>query len=250
MRSLLISLLIIGVIYCDESIVQTKFGAVQGFVGEQYRSFAGIPFVAPPVNELRWTFPLPPPAPWSPNTLQAINWRAGCPQKCLLPPHTCPDTMSEDCLYLNIFTPRLANLTQPQPVMVFLPGGHFEQGTAGCTLYNASSMAAASNLVIVTVNYRLGFLGWLTTEDLIGNFGFSDQIQALQWIKDNIAPFGGDPTQVTLFGQSAGATSLRAHLTSPSSKGLFHKVISQSDPFTLPMRDASDAINFGLLFLQ
>jgi len=98
------------------------------------------------------------------------------------------------------------------------------------------------------VPYRLGFLGWLDTQFLDGNFGFSDQLQALQWIQQNIVDFGGDPTQVTLFGQSAGGTSIRAHLISPASTGLFQRAISESDPFSLPMRD--DATTFGNLFLN
>uniref|UniRef100_A0A6B2L1V8 Carboxylic ester hydrolase n=1 Tax=Arcella intermedia TaxID=1963864 RepID=A0A6B2L1V8_9EUKA len=211
----------------------------------------GVPFVAPPVGSLRWANPVPP-TPWS-DVLPTRKFKAGCPQKCVLPANTCPDEISEDCLYLNVYAPRLANVSTPQPVMVFIPGGHFDAGTAGCILYDGSTIVSSSNVVLVTINYRLGFLGWLTNVSpgnfsIEGNFGFMDQIFALRWVRDNIAAFGGDPNQVTLYGQSAGSSSTRAHLMSPLSAGLFHKAILQSDPLSLPFRDTADATTLGVTF--
>jgi len=236
-------------VHADVSIVKTTYGPVQGVVHDNYRAFKGVPFIAPPVGALRWSDPQPP-VPWGPEPLPVLDYKPGCPQYCELPPHTCPDSLSEDCIYLNVFTPRMENISTLLPVMAFLPGGHFDQGTSGCSLYDGSNFVSNGSVILVTINYRIGFLGWLTTEYLTGNFGFRDQQMALKWIQQNIAEFGGDPNKVTLFGQSAGATSIRAHLVSPFSKGLFHKAISQSDPFPLPMRDKDDATSFGNLFVK
>lgn len=153
--------------------------------------------------------------------------------------------MSEDCLYLNVYTPLPGQ--KPLPVMVFIHGGHFDQGASGdfvllsflhlgCILYDGANFVTKGNVILVTLNYRLGALGWLVTNDFGGNFGFQDQQLALNWVQKNIAFFGGDPNQVTLFGQSAGGTSIRGHLVAPSSGGLFHRAIIQSDPASLPMQ--------------
>eukprot|EP01124_Arcella_intermedia_P015645 TRINITY_DN2219_c0_g1_i2.p1 TRINITY_DN2219_c0_g1~~TRINITY_DN2219_c0_g1_i2.p1 ORF type:complete len:533 (+),score=60.77 TRINITY_DN2219_c0_g1_i2:28-1626(+) len=236
---------------CDESIVQTAYGPIQGTLHDQYRAFLGVPFVSPPIGDLRWANPVPP-TPWT-SILPTQSFKAGCPQKCDLPPNTCPQDLSEDCLYLNVYTPRAANLTTPQPVMVYLPGGHFDQGTSGCLLYDGSTIVPSSHVILVTLNYRLGFLGWLTNVgqgnfNIAGNFGFMDQIMGLKWVRDNIAAFGGDPNRVTVFGQSAGAASIRAHMISPASKGLFHQAIIQSDPLPIPLRATDDASSTGKLF--
>lgn len=134
--------------------------------------------------------------------------------------------------------------------MVFLPGGHFEQGMAGGDLYEGGFVVNRTNVVVVTVGYRLGALGWVTDAavGLTGNYGLMDQRMGLEWVKRNIAAFGGDDENVTLFGQSAGATSIAAHLVSPLSEGLFHKTILQSNPFTLPMRHTNDASVLGAKF--
>lgn len=227
--------------------VQTQYGPVQGSENAGVISWKGIPYAAPPVNDLRFQSPRPP-TPWS-NTKVTTSWAAGCPQNCDLPPHTCPPQTSEDCLYLNVFAP--ANNTGNIATMVWLHGGHFDQGAGGCDLYDATTMVQTGNVVIVTLSYRLGVLGWIATYDgLTGNYGFQDQLLAMNWVKNNIARFGGDPTQVTLFGQSAGGTSLRAHLISPYSKGLFHKAISHSDPVPLPLQDLADAQLWGLNYLK
>ena len=175
---------------------------------------------------------------WGPNPKVTQAFSPGCPQNCELPPKTCPDTVSEDCLYLNVFTPREDYLQSngPQPVMVWFHGGRYEQGSASDILYDGSFMANASGVIIVTANYRIGVLGFLVTGSLQGNYGWQDQRSVLLWVQNNIANFGGDPNSVTVFGQSVGGISTALHLTSPSSVGLLHKAIIQSDPFTLPVK--------------
>lgn len=164
---------------------------------------------------------------------------------------TCPDTTSEDCLTLNIFTPAHMDPSQPAPVMVFLPGGRFEQGSSGSVLYDGSLITNRSGVILVTANYRLGALGWLATSNgLGGNFGLEDQRTAMRFIQKIIPSFGGDPNLITLFGQSAGATSTATHLTSPRSKGLFQRAIIHSGPLSLPNKPLSDATWLGDQFSQ
>eukprot|EP01129_Flabellula_baltica_P010856 TRINITY_DN4646_c0_g2_i1.p1 TRINITY_DN4646_c0_g2~~TRINITY_DN4646_c0_g2_i1.p1 ORF type:complete len:412 (-),score=69.04 TRINITY_DN4646_c0_g2_i1:26-1261(-) len=135
--------------------------------------------------------------------------------------------------------------------MVFFPGGDFQQGTAGFPLYDGRFLAMRGDVVVVTANYRLGALGFLGTEkSLSGNYGLLDQIEALKFVKNYITYFGGDPNTVTIFGQSAGAVSVATHLVSPLSKGLFHRAIIQSDPFTLPLKTPETAVSEGKLFLE
>jgi len=135
--------------------------------------------------------------------------------------------------------------------MVFFPGGNFQQGTAGFDFYDGRFMVQRGNVIVVTVNYRLGALGWIyTAKSLRGNYGLQDQRVALKWVKDNIQYFGGDPNQVTIFGQSAGATSVCVHLTSSKSAGLFTKAIIESNPLTLPMKTVNDATAEGDLLLK
>ena len=169
-------------------------------------------------------------------------------------PIGCPTEMSEDCLYLNVYTPRdmTYNNSAPAPVMVFFPGGRFEQGTAGTPLYIGGNLANVSRAVLVTTNYRLSGLGWMTTEaeELTGNYGFHDQLTVLKWVQKNAAAFGGDPNNVVIFGQSAGGTSVAAHLASKLSTGLFHKAIIQSNPFTLHMKTRDDANKIGKAFAK
>ena len=144
-------------------------------------------------------------------------------QDCKLPPGGCQDEMSEDCLYLNVHAPLEAS-AEPVPVMVFFHGGRYEQGSAGVELYDGRMLANLTNIVVVTVNYRLGALGFMTLNEFEGNFGVLDQRLALQWVQQNIAGFGGDPSAVTIFGQSAGGTSVSFHLVTTGSKPYFHRV--------------------------
>lgn len=164
---------------------------------------------------------------------------------------TCPDTQSEDCLTLNIFTPALIDHKNPRPVMVFLPGGRFEQGASGSILYDGTLIANRSGVIMITSNYRLGVLGWLaTTNGVPGNLGLEDQREALRFIQKIIPSFGGDPNLITLFGQSAGATSTATHLTSPRSASLFQRAIIMSAPLSLPNKPLSDATWLGDQFAK
>jgi len=220
-----------------DDIVVTTSGSIKGIVGSNYRSFMGIPYAEPPVGLLRWANTVPA-KPWT-GIKNTSAFGAACPQRCALPPLCCPIVWSEDCLFLNVFTPRTNGL---KPVVLFIHGGSFDQGEGGSPLYNGANYVAMSNTVLVTFNYRLGALGFLTTDTgLKGNYAFFDQLTAMKWVRDNIAAFGGDPKQVTLVGESAGATSVGAHLVSPLSAGLFVRAIMQSNPFSIPMSDKEDA---------
>ena len=226
----------------DPSVVMTTKGAVKGIVSDIAREFRGIPYAAPPVNELRWKDPQDHKS-WAPGTLSATVDGPGCPQSCYLPPHTCPARYSEDCLYLNVFTPLPSQMATsgPLPVLMWIHGGNFKQGSGTGLLYDGSHIAKTQNVIVVTINYRLGALGFLNNnQSFTGNYGIKDQRFAMQWIQQNIASFGGDPTRVTLFGQSAGAMSIATHMISPKSKNLFHRAILESEPFGLPFRTTSE----------
>jgi para-nitrobenzyl esterase len=193
--------------------------------------FKGIPYAEPPVGERRWRPPAPP-AAWQ-GARDATRFGAACPQG---PEHKEPwaqvGAMSEDCLFLNVWRPARAGR---YPVMVFIHGGGFTYGAAGVPLYDGAALAARG-AVIVTINYRLGRLGFfahpaLTRESpdgRLGNYAIMDQIGALEWVKRNIAQFAGNPANVTLFGESAGAGSVQILMGSPAGAGLFHKAISES----------------------
>jgi para-nitrobenzyl esterase len=199
----------------DPSIVRTDKGRVQGTVTEKTRTFQNIPFAAPPVNENRWKDPQPA-APWQ-GVRDATKPGPQCAQM--------KGSLEEDCLYLNVTTPTRGH---HRPVMVWIHGGSFNTGSA--TLYDARNLATKTGAVVVTINYRLGALGFLGFPGLDGSgtFGLADQHAALKWVQRNARNFGGDPRNVTVFGESAGGMSVCALLTSPRAKGLFHKAIIQS----------------------
>jgi len=216
----------------------TTAGEVVGFIGDHgARTWLGIPFAQPPVGALRWRAPQPP-EPWE-GTRETIVPGSMCPQKpSPLAAPSGPDAGavgSEDCLYLNVWAP--ANAAR-LPVMVWIHGGGNTIGRGDD--YIGARLATRHNLVVVTINYRLGPFGWfahpaLTTgspQDDSGNFGTLDIIQALAWTRENIREFGGDPDNVTVFGESAGAFDTLAMMASPLAKGLFHKAISQSGGFS------------------
>ena len=218
----------------------TEGGDVVGFI-DKYgaRSWQGIPFAQPPVGSLRWRAPQPP----IPNesTLQALKPGALCPQFASLlsgAGEQAPQGRiagNEDCLYLNIWSPPNAS---KRPVMLWIHGGGNTIGHGGS--YNGAALATQRDVVIVTINYRLGIFGWFTHPDLAtgnvlddsGNYGTLDVIRALEWVQDNIAEFGGDPNNVTVFGESAGAFDTLAMMASPLAKGLFHRAIVQSGGFS------------------
>ena len=210
-------------------VVGTAHGPVRGTTAEGHRTFQGIPYAAPPVGDLRWR-PPEPPDPWE-EPLDATGPGSACPQEADRPTSVPSD--NEDCLYLNVTTP-VEDPDRPRPVMVWLHGNDFN-GSAG-EVYGARRLAETGDAVVVTVNYRLGALGFLAhpaldgkrPEELSGNYGLQDQRAALGWVRENAGAFGGDPGNVTLFGESAGATATCAQMAAPASADLFDKAIVQS----------------------
>ncbi len=221
-------------------LVRTAEGPVQGVVTNGMSSFLGIPYAAAPVGALRWQPPQSH-AAWT-QTLDATKFGNTCPQITELGVFAGPVSVTEDCLYLNVFTPS-RNAAGPAangkklPVLVWIHGGGLFDGESND--YDASALVKGGPggpTVVVTINYRLGLLGYfahpaIDAEDHhIGNYGLMDQQAALQWVKRNIAAFGGDPGNVTVGGQSAGSTSTAALVISPASAGLIHRAIFESGP--------------------
>lgn len=193
-------------------------------------NYRGIPYARPPVGQLRWAAPQRR-GPWQ-NIRRATAFGAICPQEDSGP------GQAEDCLFLNVWTPSAA-VTKHQrlPVMVFVPGGAFVYGAGSLPLYDGAQLAASGNVVVVTLNYRLGSLGFLAAAELglTGNYGILDQRAALRWVAENIRAFGGDPRQVTLFGESAGAMSVGFHLFGiTQNRDRFRAAIMESNPLALP----------------
>ncbi|MFT8895777.1 MAG: carboxylesterase family protein [Acetobacter sp.] len=218
-----------------EPVRRISTGLVKGRATAEPRvsAWLGIPFAAPPVGILRWRPPQPP-QPWT-GVRDATHFGASpcAPSMPGLSLDYSPDRMSEDCLTLNVWAP--PNDGRLRPVMVWIFGGAFVMGSSANPRYDGARMAA-EGVVFVSINYRVGILGSYVHPELSqespagvsGNYGLMDQIAALRWIKENIAVFGGDPDNVTIFGQSAGAFSVGFHLVMPQSRGLFHKGIAQS----------------------
>jgi carboxylesterase type B len=228
---------------CATSLIETASGTVCGKVatadGREVHAFLGIPFGESTAGDNRWQDPIPK-GPVS-EVIEMTEFGPGCPQA-LNPPYT-PSETSEDCLSLNIWRPADLGDRAPRPVMVWIYGGSFLSGSSSMPIYDGAWLASAEDLVVVSFNYRLGALGFLAgIHELEGNYGMKDQQLALQWVRDNIGHFGGDPDQVTLFGESAGAMSVGLHsLSIPSSKGLFRSSIMQSNPFGIPYKTAAEA---------
>ncbi|MFC3893955.1 carboxylesterase/lipase family protein [Lentzea rhizosphaerae] len=208
----------------DGAVVRTDKGAVKGTVTDAYRTFGAIPFAAPPVGENRWRDPQPV-TPWR-EVRDATKPAPVCVQNSQL---GLPASDVEDCLYLNVTTPA-ARSAKPRPVMVWIHGGGFTAGAA--SQYDARWLATKNDAVIVTVNYRLGVFGFFGHPGLAGSgtFGLADQQAALKWVQRNARAFGGNPRNVTIFGESAGGLSVCAQLASPRAAGLFAKAIIQSGP--------------------
>ena len=218
-------------------IVRVEGGELQGVVADGVESFKGIPFAEPPVGDLRWRPPQPP-APWT-GVRQASEFGADCMQGRFGPPPSAPagptaPVPSEDCLFLNIWRPVPAT-ARNLPVMVWIYGGGFVGGSSASP--NTSGIGfAKQGVVLVAMNYRVGRFGFFAhpalsrerPEENKGNYAYMDQIAALQWVKRNIAAFGGNPNNVTIFGFSAGGVSVHSMLASPQARGLFHKAIAQS----------------------
>lgn len=229
---------------CTAPAVDTSSGRLCGktVAGAPRTTFAylGIPYAETTAGENRFA----PPVPYKPRPglRRATAFSPICPQ------NESPPTgraQSEDCLSLNIWTPARPGSAAPRrrlPVMVFIHGGAFYQGASSNPLYDGRRMAAMGNVVLVTINYRVGPFGFLAGIDgLKGNFGIMDQRLALEWVRDNIARFGGDPRRVTIFGESAGAMSVGIHLVSPGSKRLFRAAIMESNPYGVPYKSVEEA---------
>ena len=240
----------------ESTTVPTEYGDVKGVFTphpdasgpfKSVSKFLGVPFAAPPTGQLRFKPPQPP-KEWKPEVLQAdkhgdICWQ-GNDFEFYIRLFTPVFSYSEDCLYLDIFTP---NVSLRLPVLVYIHGGGYE---GGASRIFPGDILALHGLVVVVIQYRLGPFGFLTTGDSYapGNYGMLDQVQALKWVKENIEHFGGDPGKVTIFGESAGATSVSLHLLSPLSDGLFHQVIAESGVDLSPF--AVQNVSFGLRFAK
>ena len=216
----------------DPTVVATDTGSVRGAIGDGLRAFRGIPYAAPPVGPLRWKPPQAH-ARWK-GVLQTTQFGSSCPQS--LGPFGVPST-NEDCLFLNVYTPTNATPGSKLPVMFWIHGGSLISGEG--TDYDPTALVKRG-VVVVTINYRLGLLGFLAHPALSaespthdsGDYGLMDQQFALGWVKRNIAHFGGNPSSMTIFGESAGGLSVRSELVSPSGKGLFQRAIIESGAYT------------------
>lgn len=212
-------------------IAKTIYGEVEG-IDKGIAVFKGIPFARPPVGDLRFRAPQPP-EPWT-GIRSAMQYGPAAPQpRESFFPAMSPPVIDEDCLYLNVWTPRVDD--GKRPVMVWIHGGGFLSGASSLPWYRGETLAANHDVVVVSINYRLGALGFIYLDQLVdeelgaaSNLGIRDQIAALEWVRDNVEAFGGDPNNVTIFGESAGAMSVGTLLGTPAAKSLFHRAILQS----------------------
>jgi len=230
-------------------VVATADGAVRGKAVAATDEYLGIPYAAPPVGALRWQPPKPP-APWH-GVRSAASFAPHCPQ-----PSSAfgVASTSEDCLYLNVFTPARASNTQARnlPVMVWVHGGSLRTGAS--EFYNPTGLVG-HGVIVVTINYRLGALGFLADSALAsrpggpsGNYGLMDQQAALRWVQRNIRGFGGNPRNVTLFGESAGGLSTLSQLVSPGARGLFQRAIVESGSYNPNQQSLATAEAAGQAF--
>ena len=213
--------------------IDTSLGRLRGAWHHEIARFAGIRYAEPPVGPLRFTPPRPVGA-WD-GVATAEDFGTIAPQNASMMDALFggqSEAWDEDCLFLNVWTPDI-DPDEPLPVMVWIHGGGFEMGSGSSPLYDGTSFAR-DGVVLVTLNYRMGAFGFLELSGLdpdragSGNLGLLDQVTALEWVRDHIAAFGGDPGSVTVFGESAGAMSLSLLLAAPRASGLFHRAIAQS----------------------
>jgi para-nitrobenzyl esterase len=240
--------------------VKTADGILEGVVSADglVRTFKGIPFAAAPVGPLRWKAPQPV-VPWT-GVRKAAEYGPRCMQGRIYSDMVFNDNgPSEDCLYLNLWMPAKPEKT-PLPVMVWIFGGGFAAGSTSEPRQDGGNLSK-NGVLVVSMNYRLGIFGFLTHPELTkesgvnasGNYGLMDQLAALEWVKRNIAAFGGDPNNVTIFGESAGSFSVSALMASPLAKGLFHRAIGESGAFfgaTLEAKPLAETEKLDLEFAQ
>ena len=229
----------------SEPVIATTAGKIEGLINDGLYIFKGVPYAAPPVGERRW-LPPEPPETWE-GVRQAKKFGSIAPQNpspLELLPSAEPEPQAEDCLYLNVWSPGLDDARRP--TMVWVHGGAFVMGSGSTPLYDGASLARRGDTVIVTINYRLGPFGFLNLSEVTGgrvpatgNEGLLDIMAALEWVRDNIDKFGGDPDNVTLFGESAGAMAIGALMAMAKARGLFHKAILQSGSNTVHPYDRS-----------
>ncbi len=216
----------------DRPVAHTACGRLRGIRDGECLSFRGIPYAQPPLRDLRFRPPQPPQA-WE-GVREAMDFGPAAPQIVTTDvTESGNNVVHEDCLTLNVWTPRLYGA--PLPVMVWIHGGALIEGSARNYWYNGAALAARGEVLVVTLQYRLGAFGFLYLGEVggeafaeSGNLGLLDQVAALRWVRENIAAFGGDPDNVTLFGESAGGASIAMLLGMPAAEGLFHKAIVQS----------------------
>jgi para-nitrobenzyl esterase len=235
--------------------VRVEQGQLSGIPGStpEVRVYKGVPFAAPPVGDLRWRAPKPP-ADW-PGVHAADRFSATCmqmpyPEGSIYRSEAQP--VSEDCLYLNIWT-AAKSAGDKRPVMVWIHGGAFTRGSGSTPVYDGDTLAR-KGVVVVTINYRLGIFGFFAHPELTkesenhssGNYGILDEIAALQWVQKNIAAFGGDPKRVTIFGESAGSWAVNVLVASPLAKGLFQRAIGESGANFHAMTKLADLEKSGL----
>lgn len=213
-------------------VIDTRYGRIKGTRSGSVRSFKGIPYAAPPIGGRRFLAPEPP-ASWKGVRDASTLGHPSIQDNPDYPAWLDPEPESEDCLYLNVWTPSKPH-TAPLPVMVWLHGGAYVFGSAGAPVYDGAALAETAGVVVVSINHRLTALGYAWFGDLIPELaahptpGQQDIVSALEWVRDNIAAFGGNPTNVTVFGESGGGGKVNSLLATPSAKGLIHKAILQS----------------------
>ncbi|KAJ8007272.1 hypothetical protein DPEC_G00115820 [Dallia pectoralis] len=239
-------------------MVLTNDGVIKGLTVEHSHIFYGIPYADPPVAAYRWMPPRPV-SPWL-GVYDATYPRSACMQGCNSSiSDECPQKVSEDCLYLNIFVSRDVNFSspvpRPLPVLVWIHGGDFIAGSASKAMYDGRFISNFTHTVVVSIEYRLGAFGFLVSgkdpkTSATGNYGILDQQAALLWVQQNIALFGGDPNKVTIFGESAGAQSVGLHLMMENSKALFKQAVLQSLPFSIPLKTRHGALKLGRDFAE
>jgi para-nitrobenzyl esterase len=260
-RSAVVLLTLIAMALTSSSVavisdpIRVEQGLLTGTNGDSadVRVYRGVPFASPPVGDLRWKAPQPPVA-WQ-GVRQAAEFSSACWQTQYSPASAIYQAplpkLSEDCLYLNIWTPA-KSANNKLPVMVWIHGGAFTRGSGSSHSYNGEILAR-KGAVIVTINYRLGVFGFFAHPELTaesahhasGNYALLDQIAALQWVQKNIAAFGGDPSRVTIFGESAGSWAVNALMASPLAKGLFQRAIGESGGTFSPMKTLAQAEKDG-----